>query len=429
MALYRDHPQPSTDMQRYYDDGQSMPQHAGYPAQSPFDSTHDIPLTAAGARPTYGDPMYSQAATYSTTDVGNTAGPYAANQSYKPSDWLENTQSGNKRSKWIVIGSALALIALIVIGVVVGVVVSKNNKSSNSGGSKGNSSPAVNQTDPNDPSTFVKNSNLHQSFYGLAYTPEGSQLPNCGNKLSDVIQDIQLMSQLTTRIRLYGADCNQSALVLEAIKQTKVNMKVWLGNYAIATDNGAAYQRQRDLIKSAIETYGTDNIGGVTVGNEFMLNYLNANSGTVPDSAIGDAGAEILISDILDTRNMLSTLNVNLPVGTSDAGSYFNTKVLQAVDYGMANVHPWFANVSAADATGWTAEFFQTTNLDAAAVLSNSPKMYIAETGWPTKSSDKGNESNGPGTADEAGLQFFDEPWKDAQFGGVEGWWGLFTAK
>jgi len=56
---------------------------------------------------------------------------------------------------------------------------------------------------------------------------------------------------------------------------------------------------------------------------------------------------------------------------------------------------------------------------------------------------------NGPGTADIAGLQtfldtfvcqansnntgyfffeFFDEPWKDAQFGGVEGWWGLFTS-
>jgi len=48
-------------------------------------------------------------------------------------------------------------------------------------------------------------------------------------------------------------------------------MTVWLGNYAIATDSGAAYQRQRDLIKQAISTYGTDHIGGITVGNEFML--------------------------------------------------------------------------------------------------------------------------------------------------------------
>ena len=50
-------------------------------------------------------------------------------------------------------------------------------------------------------------------------------------------------------------------------------MQVYLGNYAVATDNGTAYQRQRDEIKTAIQTYGTDHIGGVTVGNEFMLKY------------------------------------------------------------------------------------------------------------------------------------------------------------
>jgi len=97
------------------------------------------------------------------------------------------------------------------------------------------------------------------------------------------------MSQLTTRVRLYGADCNQSALVvsisryrplgnrtnclsdqLEAIKQTKVDMKVYLGNYVLPSDN-EPYKRQRDLIKQAIETYGPDHIAGITVGNEFML--------------------------------------------------------------------------------------------------------------------------------------------------------------
>ncbi|KAG6856905.1 hypothetical protein H0H87_012487 [Tephrocybe sp. NHM501043] len=438
---YRDHPQSSSDLNRYYDDGH---------AQNPFDSTHNIPMTTAGGSASYGGAMYTQAGTSSMADVSRTA-PYGANQSYKPSDWLESSQSSNKRSKWVVIGSVVALIVLIVVGVVVGILVSKNHKSSSSGSGSSNSL-GVTQTDPNDPSTFVKNKDLHQSFYGMAYTPEGSQLPNCGNNLSNVITDIQLMSQLTTRIRLYGADCNQSALVLEAIKQTKVDMKVWLGIYNIPTDNGAAYTRQRDIIKDAIQTYGTDHIGGVTVGNEFMLNYLTANggAGTLPDSTVGDTGAAILISNIQDTRNMLTSIGVTLQVGTSDAGSYFNTKVLEAVDYGMANVHPWFANVSQADAAAWTASFFQTTNVDAAAKVSNNPKMYIAETGWPTQSSDEGNASNGPGTASESGLQtflnnfvcaantngtgyfffeYFDEPWKDAQFGGVEGWWGLFTAK
>jgi len=50
----------------------------------------------------------------------------------------------------------------------------------------------------------------------------------------------------------------------------------------------------------------------------------------------------------------------------------------------MSNVHPWFANQSINDAAGWTAEFFQTTNVATAQSLPNKPKMFIAETGWPT---------------------------------------------
>ncbi|KAJ3997684.1 glycoside hydrolase family 17 protein [Lentinula boryana] len=369
----------------------------------------------------------------------------------------EKAQTRSQRSKWIIIGSVIGLLGLIAIGVGVGVGVSKNNSKNSSttssdtaNGATSNSSSNGNpvQTDPNDPSTFEKDPSLHQSFYALAYTPAGSQLPNCTNSLEDVIEDIQVMSQLTKTVRLYGADCNQSALVLEAIKQTKVDMQVYLANYP-TPDDSTAYTRQRDEIKAAIQTYGTDHIAGVTVGNEFMLNYLDANGATDPNSAVGDQGAAILIADINDTRSTLSEMNLSktLPVGNSDAGSYFNTQVLEAVDYGMANVHPWFANVTVQTAAAWTAEFFEETNVQPAALLPNTPKMYIAETGWPSFSSDAGNANNGASDASEANLQIFldtfvcqanqngtgyfffefkDEPWKDAEFGGVEGWWGLF---
>ncbi|TEB26994.1 glycoside hydrolase [Coprinellus micaceus] len=374
-----------------------------------------------------------------------------------PSPWLQQQQKGANRSKWLIWGAVFGVVGLAIVGIVVGVVVSKNNSKSSSSSS---SSGVIKQTDPNDPSTFVKDSRLHQSFYGMAYTPKDSQLPGCGNKLADVITDVQLMSQLTKRIRLYGSDCNQTALVLEAIKRTKVDMEVFLGNYPVPTDGGEAYRRQRDAMKEAIKTYGTDHIAGVTVGNEFYAqvsfpydipSYLNANGATDANSATGDTGAALLIANIDDTRQMLADLSLSktLPVGTSDAGSYFNTKVLEAVDYGMANVHPWFANVSAEQSAAWTANFFQEVDVAAASALSNNPKMYIAETGWPTDSSDAGNANNGASPASVAGLQtfmdtfvcqantngtgyfffeFFDEPWKDAQFGGVEGWWGLFTS-
>ncbi|KAI0247641.1 glycoside hydrolase superfamily [Lactifluus subvellereus] len=319
----------------------------------------------------------------------------------------------------VIWGSVIGLVALIAIGTGVGVAVSQGHKSSNrssanntgsgSGSGSTTNSSVVPQTNPNDPSTFVKDSRLKQSFYGIAYTPANSQLPNCGNSLSDVITDIQLISQLTKRIRLYGADCNQTALVLEAIKQTKVDLSVFAGIYPIPTDQNAAYTRQRDLVMDAIKTYGTDHIAGVTVGNEWMLNYLNANGGTDPNGAIGNQGAALLIANIQDTVKTLQALNLpkQIPVGNSDAGAYFNTKVLGAVNYGMANVHPWFANVSIDQAAMWTNLFFQQNNVAAAAALTNRPQMYIAETGWPTKSSDAGNANNGPSTASIPNLQQF----------------------
>lgn len=46
---------------------------------------------------------------------------------------------------------------------------------------------------------------------------------------------------------------------------------MYLANYNVPNDQGAAYSRQLALILDAIKTYGTNNIKGVTVGNEFML--------------------------------------------------------------------------------------------------------------------------------------------------------------
>ncbi|KAK2466072.1 hypothetical protein APHAL10511_001714 [Amanita phalloides] len=347
---------------------------------------------------------------------------------------LEASRSRRRRSKWIVIGTLVAVVAIIAIAVTVGVVASK----------KAIGKPKSNASDP---SLFPKHPMLHQSFYGLAYTPAGSQYPGCGNSLDAVIQDIQVMSQLTTRVRLYGADCNQTELVLEAIKQTKVNMTVYPGNYVIPSDD-AGYNRQRDALNHAIQAYGTGNIGGLTVGNEFMLNYLTAHGATDPNGSVGQQGAALLLNYVNDTRSSLSSMGVSLPIGTADAGSFFNTEVLSSVNYGMSNVHAWFANQSVNNAASWVFNFFETTNVQPAAALSNNPKMYIAETGWPTDSTNAGNENNGASNASVATLQtfldtfvcqanqqnvpyfyfeFFDEEWKNVTFGGVEGYWGLFT--
>jgi exo-beta-1,3-glucanase (GH17 family) len=91
----------------------------------------------------------------------------------------------------------------------------------------------------------------------------------------------------------------------------------------------------------------------------------------------------------------------------------------------MANVHPWFGNVSIDQSAAWTYQFFEEQNVAAAAALSNHPTMFIAETGWPSvkslhsftwlddlirldqASSDAGNANNGASAASVANLQTF----------------------
>lgn len=102
---------------------------------------------------------------------------------------VEMSESQSPKSPQLqVIGSLVGLIILVAAGIAIGVTVSKNHHSSassalSSSNSTGGKSGAVNETNPNDPSSFVKNDALKHSFYGLAYTPEGSQLPDCGNSL------------------------------------------------------------------------------------------------------------------------------------------------------------------------------------------------------------------------------------------------------
>ncbi|KAJ3795930.1 hypothetical protein GGU11DRAFT_746604 [Lentinula aff. detonsa] len=115
--------------------------------------------------------------------------------------WIDHTRLGN-RKKWV-LGGLIAIIIAIIVTIILGVVLSRKSSSSSS------SDDIIS----GDPSQFTKDSSLKRSFWGIAYTPKGTLYPDCGAKLSDVVTDIQLLSQLTARIRVYGADCNTTALV------------------------------------------------------------------------------------------------------------------------------------------------------------------------------------------------------------------------
>ncbi|KAK9894951.1 glycoside hydrolase family 17 protein [Cystobasidium minutum MCA 4210] len=345
------------------------------------------------------------------------------------------TSSGNSSSskkKWILGTLIVLILAGIGGGIAAWQIIKRNNESS--------SSSSVSSTSKNggstsgvsgNPANFKKDSNLKQSFYAMAYSPSGSILPTCGANLADVQRDIQLLSQLTTRIRTYGSDCNASTLVMQAIEDTKVDMTVWLGIYIDSDDT--IWERQRDDTLAIIQKYGTDHISGVTVGNEFLLNTEGAASSYTS-----------IRQKVAEFKSELAKLNLDktIPVGTADAGSMITASLASNVDYVMANVHPWFGGVPVDEAAGWTWNWQEENVVSKAG---NTP-AYIAETGWPTQSMTRANATLGGAVAGISQLQTFldtyvcqananqsayfyfepfDEPWKEV-YGGVEPYWGLF---
>jgi len=291
----------------------------------------------------------------------------------------------------------------------------------------------------------AQESSFTRSFYGMAYSPKGALLPDCGAEQAQVTLEMGKLAQLTPRIRLYGADCNQTELVLEGIKQAgNVDLSVWLGIYIDGNDT--VYERQLNAVTTAIQKYGTEHIAGITVGNEFLL--LSYGDGGLATDPKGVAARTTLLNYIKKTNDTLHAMKLDkaIPLGTADAGSAVTKELCAGADYVMANVHPWFGHVPIEQAAGWTWQFFQDFDVNICAQAPNKPIMYIAETGWPTASDNASMTNNGPSEASIKNLQTFmdtfvcqanknqtnyfffelkDEEWKK-KYGGVEPYWGLY---
>ncbi|EST07417.1 Glycoside hydrolase, family 17 [Kalmanozyma brasiliensis GHG001] len=342
--------------------------------------------------------------------------------------------------------AAGSILAAIVFAVIIFFATRHNTNATIVDGPLTNSGPSGNPTagvvksDKSDPSKFDKDPRLHHSMYGICYTPFHAQYPSCGATQSNVTEDIQLLSQLTSRVRLYGSDCQTSQMVLEAIKQTKVDMTVFLAVWI--DDNADTVQRQIDNVVDAVKTYGTDHIAGITVGNEYLLN--------------GGSVTTLLahIAAVNTTVNALPNLGKYIPIGTADAGSMVSTQLATGADYVMANVHPWFGGLPVDQAAGWIYEYTNTNEPSTALLAPNKPTLYVAEAGWPTGANQTSLMTYQGATAGIAELntflqtfvcqsnanftqsalqpsfifEAFDEPWKDVLYGGVEAHWGLFDA-
>lgn len=75
-------------------------------------------------------------------------------------------------------------------------------------------------------------------------------------------------------------------------------------------------------------------------------------------------------------------LGVDIPVGTSDAGSAFTADLSTKIDIYLSNTHPWFGGVNIDDAATWTWTFWQDNNVK---ISAPTCQTYIGEVGWPSQ--------------------------------------------
>lgn len=367
-------------------------QHGGSILNLGHGSDRAVPVAAAGAaaggimgklgggklgglvgRSASGTPKYNpvQNTAYSGSGPNN----YSSDRPEK-SEWLAKQSSGRKRLKWIVgILVALIIVGAIVGGVVGGILSKKSSKSSSSAPSGVSASADTKNNgiltkDSDEIKKLLGNKNLHKVFPGVDYTPMYTQYPDCLTypaSQNNVTRDMAVLSQLTNTIRLYGTDCNQTELVLEAIDNMGLNgtMKVWLGVWQ--DNNATTNARQLSQMYDIFDTYGHASFVGVIVGNEvlFRKDMTETELGTV----------------ITGVKSNLTSRGIDLPVASADLGDNWTQGFADLVDYVMANIHPFFAGEPAASAAAWTYEFW--TGKDTP--LKEASKQIISETGWPSR--------------------------------------------
>ena len=350
-----------------------------------------------------------------------------------------------KRKKWcILITGAIILAAIVAAAIAAGIIASRNNSDGSKSGDSASSDTAKNgdlNKDSSEIQALLNNNKLHKVFPGIDYTPMNTQYPDCLKdppSPNNITRDLAVLSQMTNTIRLYGTDCNQTEMLMHSIDQLdlKDNIKVWLGVWI--DNNDTTNTRQLEQLYKILDNYDAKPFLGVIVGNEVLYRK--------------DKSETELAAIIDDVRSNLTSRSISIPVASSDLGDNWTAELASKVDYVMANIHPFFAGVTADVAASWTWNFWQTHDT---AFTTDASKNVISETGWPSQG---GTDCGGADTCTDgavAGIdemnkfmdtwvcqalanstnyfwfEAFDEPWKlkyDTAGKNWEDHWGVLTA-
>ena len=199
--------------------------------------------------------------------------------------------------------------------------------------------------------------------------------------------------------RLYAAsDCDTLANAVPAAIKTQVGILV-----GIWTEDAGHYAAEKTALQSALNTYGSSWIAGVSVGSEDLYR--------------GDTSVAALALQVTEIRGILSAAGANVPVGHVDtwtawvSGGNPTMDLVEVVDFLGMDAYPYFQSTEDNTIANAYDEFFAAYN--ATVAIAQGKPVWVTETGQPYQGATYGQSVASVDNAQtywkEVGCQLFSE--------------------
>ncbi|OMJ29275.1 putative glucan endo-1,3-beta-glucosidase btgC [Smittium culicis] len=220
-------------------------------------------------------------------------------------------------------------------------------------------------------------------FWGLTYSPYNTD-GSCPS-YSKVESDLITVSSVTNNIRLYSTDCDQLVNAAKAITQNSLPLDIYAGVWISSGDE--RMNNEIDTIIKVINTYGSNIIKGISIGNEEMF------KGSMTESD--------LISKLQAAKSKIMAAGITgIPIYTTDTDSKFTKKMADASDIIQLNIYTIF-DQSAKSAADSVESVFN--RIEAAkSRLGSSKHVRIGETGFSSAGSSGSQSGSLQGEIDYA---------------------------
>lgn len=200
---------------------------------------------------------------------------------------------------------------------------------------------------------------------GLGYS---AMRPGGCKTLAEVGDELEKVGRHTTRIRIYGTECEQLRMILGVIKQRRLRLRVLVGLWTRGLSLDSETDKLALLLKE--DAAFPPLVTGVTVGNEDVFSGI-------PQAQV--------IANICQVRERMVTHGfTNISVSTAEVGHLWTKELADASDVVYANLYSFFSRRADTPDMRIAARSIVSQAKGIAVSIAGPKPVVISETGWPS---------------------------------------------